>query len=118
MLSSAIAQRMARPLTCGQPFRESMDRQAFATARRFFTTKGVLGTGLGLSIVYQIVRDHKGVIRVRSTEGEGTVITIELPADMKPAQTDQNGDIHESENPNAPIKTFLNVGISDDKVSS
>jgi len=83
-----------------------------------FSNSTTGGTGLGLSIVYQIVRDHKGVIRVRSSEGEGTVITIELPADMKPAQTDQNGDIHESENPNAPIKTFLNVGISDDKVSS
>lgn len=37
------------------------------------------GTGLGLSIVYQIIRDHGGMINVRSAEGEGTVITIELP---------------------------------------
>jgi two-component system sensor histidine kinase PilS (NtrC family) len=37
------------------------------------------GTGLGLSIVYQIIRDHGGTINVRSSEGEGTVITIELP---------------------------------------
>lgn len=39
------------------------------------------GTGLGLSIVYQIIRDHSGVINVRSSEGEGTVITIELPVE-------------------------------------
>jgi two-component system sensor histidine kinase PilS (NtrC family) len=39
------------------------------------------GTGLGLSIVYQIIRDHSGTINVRSTEGEGTFITIELPVE-------------------------------------
>jgi two-component system sensor histidine kinase PilS (NtrC family) len=39
------------------------------------------GTGLGLSIVYQIIRDHNGTINVRSRQGEGTTITIELPAE-------------------------------------
>ena len=38
------------------------------------------GTGLGLSIVYQIIRDHGGTINVRSREGHGTTIAIELPA--------------------------------------
>ncbi|HEY0544459.1 MAG TPA: ATP-binding protein [Pyrinomonadaceae bacterium] len=38
------------------------------------------GTGLGLSIVYQIIRDHGGIINVRSREGQGTTITIELPS--------------------------------------
>jgi two-component system sensor histidine kinase PilS (NtrC family) len=37
------------------------------------------GTGLGLSIVYQIIRDHSGTINVRSLQGEGTTITVELP---------------------------------------
>jgi two-component system, NtrC family, sensor histidine kinase PilS len=44
----------------------------------FTSTTG--GTGLGLSIVYQIIRDHSGTINVRSLEGAGTTITIELPA--------------------------------------
>ncbi|MDQ2937484.1 MAG: ATP-binding protein [Acidobacteriota bacterium] len=43
----------------------------------FSSTTG--GTGLGLSIVYQIIRDHGGTINVRSLEGEGTTITIDLP---------------------------------------
>lgn len=43
----------------------------------FSSTTG--GTGLGLSIVYQIIRDHGGTINVRSREGHGTTITVELP---------------------------------------
>ena len=43
----------------------------------FTSTTG--GTGLGLSIVYQIIRDHSGTINVRSLEGKGTTITVELP---------------------------------------
>ncbi|MEP6922943.1 MAG: ATP-binding protein [Pyrinomonadaceae bacterium] len=38
------------------------------------------GTGLGLSIVYQIIRDHNSTINVRSREGKGTTITIDLAA--------------------------------------
>ena len=41
------------------------------------------GTGLGLSIVYQIVKDHTGAINVRSQEGKGTTITVELPRDTR-----------------------------------
>jgi len=44
----------------------------------FSSTTG--GTGLGLSIVYQIIRDHGGTINVRSREGQGTTITIDLPS--------------------------------------
>ena len=44
------------------------------------TTAG--GTGLGLSIVHQIIREHGGTINVRSREGHGTTITIELPGEQ------------------------------------
>lgn len=50
----------------------------------FSSTTG--GTGLGLSIVYQIIRDHGGTINVRSREGRGTTITIELPREETEAK--------------------------------
>jgi two-component system, cell cycle sensor histidine kinase and response regulator CckA len=47
----------------------------------FFTTKPQgKGTGLGLSIVYGTVKSHRGRLDLRSTEGVGTCITIQLPA--------------------------------------
>lgn len=47
----------------------------------FFTTKGAMkGTGLGLSITYGIVQEHKGVIEVNSTPGQGTTFHLEFPA--------------------------------------
>jgi signal transduction histidine kinase len=45
-----------------------------------FSSSTTGGTGLGLSIVYQIIRDHDGTINVRSREGHGTTITIDLPS--------------------------------------
>ena len=48
-----------------------------------FSNSTTGGTGLGLSIVYQIVKDHNGVINVRSLEGKGTTITVELPKDNR-----------------------------------
>jgi len=48
----------------------------------FFTTKPVgQGTGLGLSVGYGIIKRHQGDIRVKSSEGKGTIFTISLPAD-------------------------------------
>ena len=44
-----------------------------------FSSSRAGGTGLGLSIAYQIVRDHGGTINVRSLEGRGTTIGVELP---------------------------------------
>jgi two-component system sensor histidine kinase PilS (NtrC family) len=48
-----------------------------------FSSTRAGGTGLGLSIAYQIVRDHGGTINVRSREGHGTTIIIELPDEAK-----------------------------------
>ena len=47
----------------------------------FYTTKGPLeGTGLGLSTVYGIVRQSHGAVTLRSAPGQGTTVTIHLPA--------------------------------------
>jgi two-component system phosphate regulon sensor histidine kinase PhoR len=38
------------------------------------------GTGLGLAIVKHIVERHRGTLNFRSTPGEGTEVTVSLPA--------------------------------------
>src|SRR5205085_10181460 len=47
----------------------------------FFSTKPTgQGTGLGLSISYDIItKQHGGTIQVKTKEGEGTSIIIQLP---------------------------------------
>lgn len=72
-----------------------------------FSNSTTGGTGLGLSIVYQIVRDHHGTINVRSAEGEGTVIAVELPLDQN-AISGTLADIDLSVAP-SPITGLLKV---------
>ncbi|HYU36024.1 MAG TPA: ATP-binding protein [Thermoanaerobaculia bacterium] len=48
----------------------------------YSTRKG--GTGLGLAIVDRIARAHGGHVAVESTPGNGTVMTVELPAVTTP----------------------------------
>jgi two-component system, NtrC family, sensor kinase len=46
----------------------------------FFSTKSVdTGKGLGLSICYRVIQSHNGSITVRSSPGNPTTVTIQLP---------------------------------------
>jgi signal transduction histidine kinase len=73
-----------------------------------FSNSTTGGTGLGLSIVYQIVKDHNGAINVRSREGEGTVITLDLPKKhRRKAAERSNGSETDAEA--SKLKEFLNV---------
>ncbi|MFI5343085.1 MAG: ATP-binding protein [Chlamydiales bacterium] len=42
------------------------------------------GTGLGLAISHRIIEDHGGFIHVESSEGKGTVFTVQIPVTRKP----------------------------------
>lgn len=53
----------------------------------FFTTKGVKSSGLGLSSSYGIIQRHQGELRVESTVGQGTTLTVVLPVAKTPART-------------------------------
>jgi CheY-like chemotaxis protein len=51
----------------------------------FYTKKtmGRSGTGLGMAVVWGTVKDHKGYIDVKSTNGVGTEVAVYFPATRK-----------------------------------
>jgi PAS domain S-box-containing protein len=52
----------------------------------FFTTKPAgRGSGLGLSVVHGIIAENGGELTIDSAPGEGTTVTILLPADTRAA---------------------------------
>ena len=66
-----------------------MDTATLARAfEPFFTTKRFgSGSGLGLSMVYGFAKQSGGGIRIRSTPGAGTVVTLVLPRCAAPSMT-------------------------------
>ena len=67
------AERQAR---CFEPFYSSKNVD-------FRTGIGFSGSGLGLSSAYSILKQHDGLIAVRSTLGEGSTFSIFLPVVVK-----------------------------------
>ena len=47
---------------------------------RFFSTKAGRGTGIGLLVTQKIIHEHGGEILVESKAGEGTTVSVRLPA--------------------------------------
>ena len=45
----------------------------------YFTTKGA-GSGLGLATSYSIIKNHGGSVSASSKPGQGTTVSVELPA--------------------------------------
>ncbi len=58
----------------------------------FFTRKATTmsGTGLGMTIVWATVKDHQGYLDIRSGEGQGTALTIYLPATAESLAVEQH----------------------------
>lgn len=60
----------------------------------FFTTKEVgKGTGLGLSQVYGFIKQSDGDVVIESKQGEGTTISIYLPAVVSEAHEDKRAHV-------------------------
>ncbi|MBA3019560.1 HAMP domain-containing sensor histidine kinase [Propionicimonas sp.] len=63
--------------------------QVWDELARATNARGIAGTGLGLPLVKVVVERHGGKVGLRSREGEGTSVRIQLPAARPPARAPQ-----------------------------
>jgi len=69
-----------------------MSEDVLARAQEAFYTTKTNGSGLGLTIASLIARDHNGEVRIESREGEGTTVTLRLPAATEGEDDAQDSD--------------------------
>lgn len=77
----------------------------------FFTTKKIgEGTGLGLSMIYGFTQQSGGQVKVHSSLGMGTTVTLYFPVDQSQAVPDQhNPQIIQPPEPSGHCETILLV---------
>jgi CheY-like chemotaxis protein len=93
---------------------DGMDEDTLTRATEpFFTTKEAgKGTGLGLSQVYGFATQSGGDLRIDSTPGMGTVVTIVLPCSSAPLPTPATVD---SSAPARPMRTGSVLLVEDNE---
>jgi signal transduction histidine kinase/CheY-like chemotaxis protein len=69
----------------------------------FFTTKGLGGSGLGLSQVYGMVRESGGSVRIATTPGGGTTVTLRLPRAAEMPKSDRPHAIQRAAQSRLPV---------------
>ena len=63
----------------GIGFDQKYSEQIFQMFARLHNKNDYDGTGVGLSIVKKVIENHKGMIRVHSSPGEGASFCVYLP---------------------------------------
>jgi PAS domain S-box-containing protein len=63
----------------GHGIRKDLQSRVF---NPFFTTR-TRGTGLGLSLSQSIMREHGGLLTIRSVENKGTTVLLDLPVERR-----------------------------------
>ena len=93
---------------------EGMSAETLARAQEpFYTTKGIgKGTGLGLSMVHGFTAQSGGMMKIKSTPGQGTTVTLWLPRSVKR----DIAEVNEVEAAPSKASTGLRVLLVDDDI--